>query len=184
MALRLARTNGEAHLYMEMRPCPTCGETGFDPGSSVVVVDGDLASRYAGRCPGCGTQREFLFRIPEEIIATPEDQPVFGDERPSELLDAGEWVWLADLITSHVPAHPDGLTAEERRQVRIDLRAAAAAMSEAAKFIPPGTDAVPAEALWSERGRTVWDQDPGRFRRPRLAVVERTYRELAERFTA
>jgi hypothetical protein len=182
MTLRLARTNGEAHLYMEMNTCPACGESEFDPGSAVVVVDGDLASRYAGPCPRCGTPREFLFRIPENIIIPSEEEPVFGDEHPSELLDAGEWIWLADLITSHTPAGPEGMDPEERRQARIDLKAAAAAVSEALKFLPPAADALPAEALWTDRGREVYADDPGQFRRGRLQVVERTYRELAERF--
>ncbi len=182
MTLRLARTNGEAHLYMEMNPCPVCGESEFDPGSSVVVVDGDLVSRYAGPCPRCRNPREFLFRIPEDVIIPDEEDPVFGGDQPSELIDAGEWVWLADLIASHTPARPHGMDADERRQARIDLKAAAAAISEALKFLPPGADTLPPEALWTDRGREVYEDDPGQFRRGRLEVVERTYRELAERF--
>jgi hypothetical protein len=183
MALPLARTNGEAHLYMEMNPCPDCGEGDFDPGNSVVLVDGDLVSRYAGPCPGCGAMREFLFRIPQNVIIPDEEEPVFGDEHPSELLDPGEWVWLADLIAGQVPAEPDGLSPDERRQMRIDLKAAAAAMSEALKFLPYPMDALPPQAMWTERGRAVYEEDPGRFRRGRLEAVERTYRELAERFS-
>jgi len=183
MTLRLARTNGEAHIYMELHPCPECGETEFDPESTVVVVDGDLASRYAGRCPRCRSYREFTFQIPQDVIIPDEEHPVFGDERPSELLDAGEWIWLANLIASNNPADPDGLTAEERRQVRLDLRAAAAAVSEALKFLPPGVDELPPEVLWSDRGRAVYEDDPGRFRRGRLEVIERTYRDVADRFT-
>jgi hypothetical protein len=74
------------------------------------------------------------------------------------------------------------MTALERRQARVDLRTAAAAVGEAVKFVPPGAEAVPADALWSARGRAVFEDEPGRFRRARLEVVQRTYRELAERF--
>jgi hypothetical protein len=182
MTVRLARTNAEAHIYLEMHPCETCGESEFDPGSSVILVDGDLVSRYAGACPRCGTLREFTFRIPQEIILPDDEDPVFGDERPSELIDAGEWLWIADLIAGGTPAEPDGMTAQERRQSRVDLRTAAAAVAEARKFVPPDADAVPSQALWSERGRAVYDDEPGRFRRGRLDVVERTFRELADRF--
>jgi hypothetical protein len=183
MALRLARTSAEAHLYMELHPCETCGETEFHPGSSVLLAEGDLVSRYAGPCPRCGIPREFTFRIPEEIIFPDEDEPTFGDEQPSELIDAGEWLWVADLIARNTPAEPeDGMTGAERRQAFIDLRTAAAIVGEAAKFVPPDGDAVPAAAVWSERGRAVYEDEPGRFRRMRLEVVQRTYRELAERF--
>jgi hypothetical protein len=150
----------------------------------VIVAEGDLASRYAGPCPRCGTPREFIFRIPEDVLFPDAEEPVFGDDRPSELIDAGEWLWLADLIARNTPAEPeDGMTAQELREARVDLRTAAAAVGEAVKFVPPDADAVPAEALWSDRGRAVFEDEPGRFRRARLEVVQRTYRELAGRFT-
>jgi hypothetical protein len=183
MALRLARTSAEAHLYMELHPCPNCGESEFHPVDSVIVVDDDLASRYAGPCPRCGRPREFTFRIPEEVLFPADDEPAFGDARPSELLDAGEWLWLADVIAQSVPAEPgEDMTADDRRQALIDLRTAAAAVAEAAKFVPPGADRVPSDALWSERGLALYTDEPGRFRIRRLDVVRETYRDLAERF--
>jgi hypothetical protein len=183
MPLRIARTNAEAHLYMELNPCENCGETEFQPSSAVIVAEGDLASRYAGPCPRCGFQREFVFRIPEEVIFSDPDEPVFGDDQPSVLIDAGQWLWFADLIARNVPAEPaDGMTADDRHRVLIDLRTAAAAVVEAMRFIPPGADAVAADAIWSARGRAVYDDEPGRFRRIRLDAVRQTYRRLAERF--
>jgi hypothetical protein len=183
MPLRIARTNAEAHLYMELNPCDNCGETEFQPNSSVIVAEGDLASRYAGPCPRCGFQREFVFRIPEEVIFPDPEEPTFGDDEPSALIDPGEWLWVADLIARSVPAEPeDGMSSDDRRQVRIDLRTAAAAVAEALKFAPPGSDAVPADAIWSPRGRALYDDEPGRFRKRRLDVVRQTYRRLADRF--
>lgn len=183
MALRLARTNAEAHLYMEMNPCEVCGEREFVPDHGVIEVDGDLASQYVGGCPRCGTRREFVFRIPEDVIFPDEEDPVFGDERPSELLDAGQWLWLADLIARGTAAEPaPEMTPEQRRQTRLDLLTAAAATAEAAKFVPAGSEAVPEEALWSETGRAIYHAEPGRFGRRRLDVVERTYRDLSARF--
>lgn len=184
MTLRLARTNAEAHVYLEMSPCEVCGETEFAPDHGVIVVDGHLASQYAGPCPRCDTSREFVFRIPEEVIFPDEAEPVFGDEHPSELLDAGQWLWLADLIARGTVAEPtEDMTPEQRRQTRTDLLTAAAAVDEVLKFVPAGADAVPPEALWSETGRAVHAQEPGRFRGRRLRVVHQTYRELAQRFS-
>ncbi len=184
MALRLARTNAEAHLYMELTPCETCGEREFDPTDTIIVADGDLASRYSGTCPRCGVYREFVFRLPDEELIPDPEEPTFGaDDGPSTLIDAGEWLWVADMIARANPAEPeDAMTADERRQVRIELRTAAAAVGEAAKFVPPGADAVPADAVWSARGRAVYQDEPGRFRLSRLQVVQRTYRGLADRF--
>jgi hypothetical protein len=184
MTLRLARTNAEAHIYMELQPCDACGETGFDPGSSTLIYEGDLASRYEGSCPRCGNVRTFLFRIPEEPVLPDEDEdePDFGGEEPSELIDAGEWMWLADLVAASSPAEPDSLDDDVRQTVLIDLRIAAAAVSEVMKFLPPEADTVPLNSFWTDRGRAAYSEQPGRFSRGRLEVVRNTYRDLAARF--
>lgn len=182
MTLRLARTNAEAHIYMELRPCEACGETDFDPVSSVIMAEGDLASRYRGICPRCGTQREFTFRIPDDATLPDEEEPSFGGDERSELLDPGEWLYVADVVASASPANPDGLSAADRRNTRLDLRTAAAAMSEVMKFVPVGEDRVPLASFWSERGRQTYGEEPGRFRLGRLEVVHRAYRDLADRF--
>src|SRR5688500_13011920 len=97
MVLPVARTNAEAHLYMDLHPC-ACGEIRFPRTSSVVTSpDGVLASRYAGTCPQDGTEREFLFRLPERVLAPPLDGAVmYGGSEPSELIDPGEWLSVAD----------------------------------------------------------------------------------------
>ena len=183
MPLRLARTNAEAHLYMELNPCENCGEREFEPTDTIILAEGDLASRYSGTCPRCGVYREFVFRLPDEEIIPDPEEPVFGDDIPSTLIDAGEWLWIADLIARSTPAEPeDGMTPADRQQIRLELRTAAAAVGEAAKFVPPGADSVPADAVWSPRGRAVYDDEPGRFRLSRLQVVQRTYRNIADRF--
>ena len=182
MTLRLARTSAEAYLYMELHPCDACSESDFEPDSAVVSVEDDLASRYTGACPSCGTGREFMFRIPQQPILPDPEEPRFGADHPSELLDPGEWLWVADLIARSAPTDPAGLSAEQRRDARVDLRGAAAAVGEVLKFVPAGAEAVPPEAFRTDRGREVYQREPGRFREDRLRVVARTYRELAERF--
>lgn len=184
MTLRLARTSAEAHLYMSLAACDSCGETGFSPASSSVVeVDGDLASRYSGFCPNCGQEREFTFRIPHELLLPDPDAPSFGGDQPSELIDAGQWVWYADRLTSAIPAEPTvDMPEAERRRIRAALRRAAAAIAEAEKFAPAGADAVPPEGFWTDLGQAVYSQEPGRFSIRRLEVVRRTYEDIADRF--
>lgn len=160
---------------MDLHPC-ACGEVEFTRDSSVIEVDGELASRYAGGCPSCGAVREFVFAVPDEVVLPPPGSIVFGDGGPSQLLDAGEWLWVADRYAV-APAQPMPGT-EAARQARQQVATAEAAMGEALAFVPTGGEAVPYESLRSERGRTVYDAEPGRFYRDRLEVVRDTYRQV------
>ncbi len=166
MALPLARTSAEAHLYMELHPC-ACGETSFGRQSAVVEAEGDLASYYSGPCARCGTAREFLFRLPAEILPVVAGEVRFGDERPSELLDRAK-APPRRRLRRHVRA----------ARAAADLATAAAAMDEVLKFVPPGADEVPETAFWSDQGAAVYAAEPGRFRAARLEAVRDTYRQL------
>lgn len=175
--LPLARTSTEAHLYMDLRPCG-CGEVLFPRDSAVIQAGGDLASRYSGTCASCDTYREFVFRLPAEIAFPQPGMIVFGDGTPSELLDPGEWLWVADRYASASPADVSALDADARRGAYRNTATAAAAMDEVLAFIPAGAWGVPTEAFRSERGRDVYLREPGRFGRDRLVVVRDTYREI------
>jgi hypothetical protein len=177
--LRLARTNAEAHLYMDLHPC-SCGERRFARTSTVVTVDGDLASRYAGACARCGTSRSFEFRLPPEIIQPPSDGVVYGGAEPSELLDPGEWLSVSEDYARSVPlgAKLDG---DALRSARQRLACAIAAIDEVRKFAPAGTGEVPPSAFTTPFGRAMWDKEPGRFRLIRLDAVRTAYVEAARR---
>jgi hypothetical protein len=174
----LARTNHEAHLFMDLRPC-SCGEPAFTRSSAVVTLpDGALASRYSGECKGCGRPREFLFRLPPEPLEDAGEEIRYGGAEPSRLLDAGEWLWAADRFAKAVPAEPHRLAGAEQRRARGRLAAAAAAIDEVLKFVPPDADSVPETAIRSELGRSAYAREPGRFRATRLVAVRDTYRRL------
>ena len=180
MALRLARTNEEAHLYMDLHPCE-CGEIQFPRSSSVVEADGgELASHYTGTCPQDGKKREFTFRLPGQIAMPPHDGSVYyGGPEPSELIDPGEWLSIADAYARNVPADTASLAADGLAQARSMLSRAAAAVDEVLKFIPEGEDRVPERAFVTDRGRAAYAKEPGRFRRPRLEAVRGTYANIA-----
>lgn len=177
MPLPLARTSTEAHLYMDLRPCE-CGELSFPRESAVVEAGDDLASRYSGMCPTCGLYREYLFRLPDQVVLPRPGVVVFGDGTPSELLDPGEWLWVADRYAGASPADVSGLGFEDRRRARQQLASAAAAMDEVLAFVPADGDTVPVEEFRTELGRAVLAEEPGRFHRDRLEVVRDTYREV------
>ena len=160
----LARTPDEAHVYMDLHPCD-CGETSFERRSSVIAIGDDLGRVYRGNCERCGKAREFRFRLPAEPLAT-LGQPEFGDDRPSELLDPGEWMLVAERH------------ARVASPTRRDLGIARAAMFEILKFMGTDDDSVPERAFTSARGREMRDEEPGRFGRARLEAVLATYDDL------
>ncbi|MEU4621906.1 hypothetical protein AB0G04_18270 [Actinoplanes sp. NPDC023801] len=178
----LVRSVAEAHLFMHLHPCDVCGEEAFERHFGVVVVDGEPCSRYTGTCPDCGSPREFTFRLPEEPLIPDQGEPCFGVERPSELLDAGEWLWVADTIADSTPADPAGMDAQERQRAHYDLLTAAAAVAEARKFVAFGAEAVSPEALWSLAGQAVYEAEPGRFGWERLELFETVFRDFAVEF--
>ena len=153
-------------------PAKTAGRwrrTGPDPVSPQSTES--CVNRYAGVCGECGERREYLFGLPDRPVL-PKGYPTFGGEEPSELLDAGEWLWVADLTAGNVPTHDP---AEAHRA----LATAAAAIEEILKFIPPGQDEPPADAFWSDRGHEMRAVKPGSFQLDRLMIVRDTYRDLA-----
>ncbi|NUT09474.1 MAG: hypothetical protein HOQ38_03280 [Nonomuraea sp.] len=170
MAFAVARTRDEAHLYLDLHPC-ACGSAETTWRNGLADVEGELVSRYFGACEDCGTPREYVFGLPERPVV-PIGYPTFGGAEPSDLLDAGEWLWVADLTAGDVPVH-------DRAEARRALRIATAAVEEVVKFVPPGADEVPDDGFWSERGLGVRAAEPGRFRLDRLLIVRDTYQELA-----
>ncbi|SEF89861.1 hypothetical protein SAMN05444920_101963 [Nonomuraea solani] len=172
MAFAVARTRDEAHLYLDLHPC-ACGSVDTTWDSGLVSVEGELSNRYSGSCGACGRPREYLFGLPGKPVM-PAGYPTFGGAESSQLLDAGEWMWVADLTAGNVPV-------DDEAEARRTLAVAAAAVEEVVKFIPPGADEVPDDGFWSERGQQVRAAEPGRFRLDRLLIVRDTYRDLKAR---
>lgn len=175
--LPLARTNLEAHLYMDLHPCE-CGATEFDRKSAVIEEAGDLASRYSGTCPNCGRTREFVFRLPAEIMVPTPGQPRYGGDQPSELIDPGEWLAVADAYAKAAEPPGPGMDERRREQSRVALSRAAAALDEVLKFVPAGAGTVPESAFWTERGRRVRAADPARFGVTGLNAVRDAYHRM------
>ena len=64
------------------------------------------------------------------------------------------------------------------------MAAAAGAVAEVVKFIPPGEDRVPLAAIWTARGKSEYAREPGRMRRARMEVLEAVYRRCAAELAA
>jgi hypothetical protein len=167
MPLPLARTPAEARLFIQLHPC-ACGEATWEHDARLLLqTEHGHAEQYEGLCAGCGHSREFIFALPDQ----PLDVLGFGDERPSELIDAGEWLWVAErygLLAIGV----DGPSVLSHGW----MSTAANAVDEVAKFIPLGMDEVPGDAFPSVLGQYVHQARPGVFVRAVLSELARGYR--------
>ncbi|MGH3917204.1 MAG: hypothetical protein ACRDTC_27900 [Pseudonocardiaceae bacterium] len=179
----LARTSTEARLYMDLHPCG-CGEAEPPQDSAMIKMVDGLASRFSGACPRCGTEREFVFRMPEQITMPEVGVVTFGDGTPSELLDPGEWLWVADQYASASGTDASGLDPKARRAVRQRVATAAAAVDEVLAFLPETAKKVPVSAFRTDRGRSVYAAEPGRFTRDRLRTARESYREILDELDA
>ena len=159
----IARTTTEAMLYLDLTACSNCGS---DQAAWQYDVH-DAALRYVGACAGCGTEREYLFSPPYDGLL--DDAGTFGGPEPSELVDAGQWLAVADWIAGEVAAD------DRSEAARTVMAYARQAVQEVLKFVPPAADTVPAEAFWTDAGQAERDRDPGRFRLDRLLAVRDSY---------
>jgi hypothetical protein len=171
----LARTPKEAFLYIDLHPC-VCGESRFEPAESLLIQLGStgLGRRYKGPCPRCGASREFVFRLPDWPVEPKPGPLSYGDDEPSQLIDAGEWLLLAHSLAKSISIVRGRPLYRAEREV---IEESVACLDEVLKFIPASGqppeaaqwEQPPDAAFWTERGRAYRDaQPPGTFRRGRL----------------
>jgi hypothetical protein len=166
---------------MALHPC-SCGDATFAGDHRLESGDDDeLIAVYQGPCPNCGLERRFAFLLDPEL---PPPPPAYGGPSPSAIICPGQFALRADESASSVPA-VDGADgsggARAAAEARRVLGEAVAAQAEVLKFIPADADAVPAEAFTSAEGRALYGDEPGRFRRVRLAAVLEVYQDALSR---
>ncbi|WP_436522288.1 hypothetical protein [Actinoplanes sp. HUAS TT8] len=110
---------------------------------------------------------------PEGFEAVEPGHPLYGGREPSELIDAGQWVWAAAKF-AEMAARP-GVDAPTGR---LRLRAAMAAVLEVDKFGHPLTDA----AFWTPLGRRMREEQPERFTEDAVFRAWETYNGDLSRF--
>ncbi len=172
MVMPRARTLDEAHLYMDLTACP-CGETDFEREEEILSYDPPVVG-FTGFCSGCGRPRRFTFLL-ADVPDAEADQPAWatGDD-PSTIVDAGQWLVVAHgLAAAADQARVAGPLDHERVAVVYGLlHSTAAAVDEVLKFLPPGADAVPDGAFWTEAGRAMRMRGPEWFTRDALRAVQ------------
>jgi hypothetical protein len=167
----IARSSLECRLYIQLHPC-SCGEMRGVTQHRIESRDEALLAVYEGRCMGCAVPRRFDFVLDPEIPPSHK----FGGSKCSLIIDAGEFLAVADAAVRAVANDANRLDDLGRQRARSLLLRAVAALEEVLKFIPPDGDRVPVEALWSAAGKEQYLMEPGRFRGSRLEKVLGVYR--------
>lgn len=169
-------------MFVLLRDCRACDSGNRELTDELDVGDTTEAfTGYTAFCRDCGNVDVYRLRLPGTDPQDGEAGVVFGGPEPSGIIDAGEWLALARRTSAGTAVEPAGLTDRERADAALAMHTAAAAVREVVKFIEPGRDRLPYSAMWTDTGRQEFDREPLRFSRPRLAVLERSYREVAER---
>jgi hypothetical protein len=171
----IARSAQEAHLYMDLRAC-ACGAAGFDRQHRLEERDGALVSVYEGVCAACGTTRVFEFTLSDD---RPQEPPAFGGAEPSRILDPGEFLWVADQVSTESGLRLLSAPLAEHRAIGAATAYAIAALEEVAKFLPEHADRVPEDRFTSRLGQEMYAKDPTRFTRQDITAALELKRRIA-----
>ncbi|MEV5554548.1 hypothetical protein AB0L44_12885 [Nonomuraea wenchangensis] len=112
--------------------------------------------------------------VPYEAEEAAREQGLTFGAGLSELLDPGQWTLVAATYAGRALEgglmYAAGAAAGEDAYERVatNWRFAADAVAEALKFFPEGAAELPAEAFWSEEGRTLRESEPARLTREKL----------------
>ncbi|UWZ34609.1 hypothetical protein Drose_25730 [Dactylosporangium roseum] len=178
-AAPVARSAWECQLFLTLADCPACGGVGL---SMTEFTAGREILTYTARCATCAQPRTFRFRPSDE----PEPvYPAFGGAGPSQIIDAGQFLDIAERSADLVPADPAEF---DEAHVAVDppmtlddayeqLTIAVAAVEEALKFVPAGAARIPRSALWAASSLARYDQEPEIFERD---VLDAVLAELAQ----
>jgi hypothetical protein len=169
----VARSSPECHLYIELHPC-ACGEAQYSSKHRLVSRDDQLVAVYEGTCPRCHVGRGFEFALDPEIPPGMK----FGGAKPSQIIDAAQFLAVADAAARSVPGDAAALSSDDRSRARVLMSRAVDALEEVLKFIPSGAEQVSASVLFTADGQAIYAREPGRFRKNRLEAVLGVYREL------
>lgn len=179
-----ARSRLEQQDYMLLHACE-CGDREppkDEDGESLPA--GRILTRWTGKCASCGRAREFAFDGPEIGPGVSKRFTVtYGDE-PSEIIDPGEFIWLAEHHARKAPSDPATVTGNARARARTNIAIAVAAVDEALKFLPPGAFDMPPAAFKSKLGSEMRQTEPGRFSRVRLEAFRQGLEQIFDRYVA
>jgi hypothetical protein len=174
----------EQQGYMLLHACECGTRELLKDEAGEPLSEGRVLTRWTGTCGSCGRAREFEFDGPEIGPGVSKRFTRTYGHGLSEIIDPGEFLWLAEHHARKAPSDPAGLTVLARAYARGYLAMAVAAVDEALKFLPPGAFDMPAAAFTSKTGTEMWQAEPGRFSRARLEAYRRGLEQVFDRYVA
>ncbi|MFI7663709.1 hypothetical protein [Nocardia sp. NPDC049526] len=105
----------------------------------------------------------------------------------SPLVDAGQWILISGTFARRAldaDLAYQGNPEQDRKTVEMNWQFAADAIDEAIKFLPEGTDRLPASAFWSEQGEQLQRDQPEQITRAQLFDDLEYYTGTLEDFRA
>src|ERR1044071_8238817 len=143
-ATLISRSSAECHLYIELHACE-CGEARAPWKHRLESRIDALVTVYDGVCERCTRPWTFEFALDPEVAPIGK----FGGARPSQIVDAGQYLAVADAAARAVPGEVSRLDELSRQRARALMLRAVAAIEEVLKLIPDGADRAAAESLSS-----------------------------------
>ncbi len=156
----------ERHFYLMTLRCDSCGNGPFEFVSKEQSPDQKIDIWYV-RCKKCQSGRRLIFDRTSLLIDTEqfsENQlPVVNpSDKPSKLLDVGQWLAIFQAIISAAAQQ------EDKKEIQRLGYEAALALEEAIKFYSPESDLPPEDAMWTENTKKQFREHPEAFERHRI----------------
>jgi hypothetical protein len=160
-----AHTIAEIALYLKVIGCEQCGRTRQWHWDSPQPpeVPGDITVHT--QCVSCEAQSDVKFHVHHrhEPATTSRPASINPTDRPSRLIDLGQWITLAHLLIEESRGKKD------KEYARFQNLQAGQCYDEALKFYDdPDNELPPAEAFFTDASRTRFKSSPQQFARSRL----------------
>lgn len=156
----------EAHWFLDLEGYPRAGR------KHKLIEQGEyLVARYEVQgAPG------LPHAIADFVVL---DSAIFHDAQrmPPAALDAGELLYLAEIFAGGSESF-HGL--EQQQEYRHLLADAIACTDAALGRVPEERTVIPPESLHSKTGRTLYQQEPGRFRLDRMQAYRQTLEQALQ----
>jgi hypothetical protein len=187
-----AHSWAEAYLYLKVTFCPSCSQGPWEVAAEPPAQAGHCLLARCTRCgrkvefafcdeqavPEGAADSNGLPQPPAASTATPEattweasagqaereDEVINPTDRPSRILDVGQWLSLLH----HLLENATQAIASDKKQTRRHAYQAAMCLEEALKFYTEQSDLPPPSAFFVQPSREAFERVPERFTRQRL----------------
>jgi len=163
-----AHSRCEAEFYLKVVPCQRCGQGPLATASERRLPQPGEPVGMVARCVHCQAEHEFAFTWPDEADETAGQ--INTTSEPSEIIDAGQWLALHNLLTELANR------TSVKPVKRLMTFQAGECLDEALKFYTEATeDLPPTSAFFTESSRKAFAEHPEKFLRLRLQDMRRKF---------